>query len=200
MTGAFAGLPLRTTILILARGCQAGIFPCGSNRVYWFATQNGASNPTQSPEGRKHAVVKALRGWPAPIPEIIDATAPDNILENDIFDLEPLDAWGTGQITFAGDSIHGMTPNLGQGAALALEDAVVLARCLRNGDSIEHALRKYENARRKRAAWIAVASRRVGVLLQNRNPIIVLLLRFFQLTRLAHMQTKRFCNQVFEFA
>jgi 2-polyprenyl-6-methoxyphenol hydroxylase-like FAD-dependent oxidoreductase len=184
----------------LARGCQAGIFPCGSNRVYWFATQNGASNPTQSPDERKLTVLQAFDGWPDPFPEIIGATAPDSLLENDILDLEPLDAWGSGRITFAGDSIHGMTPNLGQGAALALEDAVVQARCIRSGDSIEHALRKYENGRRKRAAWIAVASRRVGFLLQNQNPIIVLLLRSFQSTRLAHMQTKRFLNHLFEFA
>ena len=200
VVGAFGGLPPCTTLLILARGCQAGIFPCGSNRVYWFATQNGASNPTQSPEGRKLAVLKAFDGWPAPFPEIIDATAPDNILENDILDLKPLDAWGSGRITFAGDSIHGMTPNLGQGAALALEDAVVLGRCIRNGQSIDQALRDYENVRRKRAAWIAIASRRVGVLLQNRNPIIVLLLRYSQSTRFAHMQTRRFLNQLFEFA
>jgi 2-polyprenyl-6-methoxyphenol hydroxylase-like FAD-dependent oxidoreductase len=91
--GAFDGLPLRTTILVLGRGCQAGIFPCGSNRVYWFATQNRGSNPKQSPEGRKLAVAKALHGWSAPFPELIDATAPDSILENDILDLEPLDAW-----------------------------------------------------------------------------------------------------------
>ena len=83
---------------------------------------------------------------------------------------------------------------------MALEDAVVLARCIRHGPSIELALREYENERRKRTARIAVASRRVGNLLQSRNPIFVPLLRALQSTRLAHVQNTRFLDRLLEFA
>jgi 2-polyprenyl-6-methoxyphenol hydroxylase-like FAD-dependent oxidoreductase len=197
--GTFSGLPEGTAFLILGRGCQAGIFRCGPHRIYWFATQNAPTNPGLSADLRKLGLLKRFGHWPSPFPGVIEATPAENILENDIFDLATVNTWGIGRITFAGDAIHAMTPNLGQGAALALEDAVILARSIRKGIDIEKALREYERARRKRTAWIARASRRAGSLLQAGNPIVVLLRNWLLSTHFAHLQGERLLKEVLEF-
>ena len=196
--GTFSRGPEGATLVMLGLGSQAGIFQCGPHRVYWFATQNAPANPKLSPEVRKIALLKNFVRWPAPLAEVIETTPAENILENDIFDLRPLKNWGLGRVTFAGDAIHPMTPDLGQGAALALEDAVVLSRCVRNGTGIEKALREYERSRRARTAWIAIASRRLGLLLQTENTLAVLARRWFLSTHFAHRQGERFLKQLLE--
>jgi 2-polyprenyl-6-methoxyphenol hydroxylase-like FAD-dependent oxidoreductase len=61
-----------------------------------------------------------------------------------------------------GDAAHPTTPNLGQGACQALEDAVVLADCLRQSGDVEQALRRYEQQRQRRTAAITTGSWRIG--------------------------------------
>jgi 2-polyprenyl-6-methoxyphenol hydroxylase-like FAD-dependent oxidoreductase len=65
-----------------------------------------------------------------------------------------------------------MTPNLGQGACQAVEDAVVLARCLREGDPTADSLRRYERLRSDRVAMVVRRSRRVGMVGQVENPLL----------------------------
>jgi 2-polyprenyl-6-methoxyphenol hydroxylase-like FAD-dependent oxidoreductase len=72
-----------------------------------------------------------------------------------------------------GDAAHPMTPDLGQGACQAIEDAVVLAGCLRKkGDDVESALRLYEARRSGRAAQIVRRSRRLGRIAQLENSLL----------------------------
>jgi 2-polyprenyl-6-methoxyphenol hydroxylase-like FAD-dependent oxidoreductase len=65
-----------------------------------------------------------------------------------------------------------MTPNLGQGACQAIEDAVVLARCLDEGDGTAEALRRYERLRSARVAMVVRRSRRVGTVGQLENHLL----------------------------
>jgi 2-polyprenyl-6-methoxyphenol hydroxylase-like FAD-dependent oxidoreductase len=65
-------------------------------------------------------------------------------------------------VTLLGDAAHPMTPNLGQGACLAIEDAVVLADCLRGSADPAAALRRYEDQRRARCAPIALRAAHLG--------------------------------------
>ena len=96
--------------------------------------------------------------------ELIEATVEDAILRTDIYDREPLDEhWGEGRVTLLGDAAHPMTPNLGQGEGQAMEDAVVLARCLREGGATADSLRRYGRLRCDRAAMVVRRSRRVGM-------------------------------------
>jgi salicylate hydroxylase len=76
-----------------------------------------------------------------------------------VFTREPLPAWTQGRVSLLGDACHSMRPTLGQGANMALEDGIVLARCLDDfGDDPATALQKYENARRERTTRIVRAS------------------------------------------
>ena len=76
-----------------------------------------------------------------------------------LHDLPPLPHWGTGAVTLLGDAAHPMLPFLAQGAAAALEDAVVLGRHLAGADDVPAALRAYENERARRTNRLQIASR-----------------------------------------
>jgi 2-polyprenyl-6-methoxyphenol hydroxylase-like FAD-dependent oxidoreductase len=137
-------------------------------QVYWFATENAPAGHADPSMTRREKLLALFRDWHDPIPQLIAATDEDAILHNDVFDREPLRAWGRGPITLLGDAAHPMTPNLGQGANQALEDAVALADALRvaGAGELELALRRYEGARRARANEVVLASRRVGRVMQ----------------------------------
>ena len=109
--------------------------------------------------------------WHAPVPALIEATAAAAILRNDIYDRDPVDRWRYGRVTLLGDAAHPMTPNLGQGGCQAIEDAVVLARCLGEGGPVDASLRRYESRRVARTKFIVNASRRIGRAFQLESPV-----------------------------
>ena len=138
-------LPDRTSLLAVGGGSQFGLWPCGAGQFYWFLTKN-SSLRTSKAEPRSQALARRA-DWPSPIREIVAGTPEGSIVQNDIIDRPPLSWWGRGRVTLLGDAAHPTTPNFGQGACQALEDAVVLADCLRQQQSVEAALRDYERRR-----------------------------------------------------
>lgn len=84
-----------------------------------------------------------------------------------LYDRDPLETWTSGRVAILGDAAHPMTPFLGQGAAMAVEDAVVLARALASSDSPTNAFQAYENVRRERGNNVARWSREEGRALQD---------------------------------
>jgi 2-polyprenyl-6-methoxyphenol hydroxylase-like FAD-dependent oxidoreductase len=153
------------------RGERFGIVGIGFGEIYWFAVAN-------APPGRADTDVQrellARRGrWHEPIAAIIAATPADRIVRTDIGDRDPIERWHDGPVVLVGDAAHPMTPNLGQGAGQAIEDAVVLDRCLSAEPTSEKALLRYEAERVARANSIVVASRRVGTVAQWRHPVAV---------------------------
>src|SRR5690606_18637924 len=111
--------------------------------------------------------------WHAPIPEILDRTPAESVLRGDIFDREPVRTWVDGRVAILGDAAHPMTPNLGQGACQALEDAAVLATCLDPETPVPEALKRYQRTRVSRANTIVRESRRLGELAQWSHPLAV---------------------------
>jgi 2-polyprenyl-6-methoxyphenol hydroxylase-like FAD-dependent oxidoreductase len=71
-----------------------------------------------------------------------------------------------------GDAAHPMTPNLGQAACQAVEDAVVLARCLKEGGITADVLRRYDRLRSDRVAMVVRRSRRIGRVGQLETPLL----------------------------
>ena len=161
------------------KGARFGCCHIGEGRVYWFATLNAPEGekdgPPGSPDGPKQRLLELFRGWHQPVEALVDATEEEEIRRDDLYDREPLKHWGEGRVTLLGDAAHPTTPNIGQGACLAVEDAVVLARCLGDHDgtqSIAQALRRYEGLRRERAADVVRISRRLGLIGQLENPAL----------------------------
>lgn len=77
-----------------------------------------------------------------------------------LFERDPLPLWSRGRIVLLGDACHPMKPHMGQGAAIAIEDAAILVRCLeRHGQDFEAAFKLYENSRKDRASLVQKHSR-----------------------------------------
>ncbi|MEO8180700.1 MAG: FAD-dependent monooxygenase [Deltaproteobacteria bacterium] len=160
----------------IGHGSQFGQVPMADGQVYWFATENGPPGRKAPSAGWRAHLSERFGSWHAPIPELLAATPESAILHNDIFDRPPLASWGKGRVTLLGDAAHPMTPNLGQGANQALEDAEALTECLAALASPsarpdpEPALRQYEQLRTERANSVVLGSRRVGQVIQLEHP------------------------------
>ena len=166
-------LPEGVGLNLWGRGSEFGLVGIGRGRFYWFATKNAPEGEAESAAGRKREVLDLLAGWYEPSSAAVEATAEPEILRNDIYDREPIRRWGVGRVTLLGDAAHPMTPNLGQGACQAVEDAVVLARCLGGGgDDISGSLRLYEERRARRTTTVVRRSRLVGRVIQLENPLL----------------------------
>jgi 2-polyprenyl-6-methoxyphenol hydroxylase-like FAD-dependent oxidoreductase len=153
------------------RGERFGIVDTGHGEIYWFAVANA---PAGGKDGDVHSELLArFGGWHDPIRAIIDATPAPQILRTDIRDRAPVQRWHQGRVVLLGDAAHPMTPNLGQGACQAIEDAVVLAERLGTEPDLELALAGYERRRVRRANGTVVGARRAGALAQWSHPVAV---------------------------
>ena len=154
------------------RGEIFGLAGLGRGRFYWYATKNAPEGQRDAAAGRKAELLERFGSWCEPIPSVIRATEETAILRNDIYDREPAGRWGEGNATLLGDAAHPMTPNLGQGACQAIEDAVVLADAVRLSDSAASALRSYEARRIRRTGAVVRASRSMARVLQIEAPLL----------------------------
>jgi 2-polyprenyl-6-methoxyphenol hydroxylase-like FAD-dependent oxidoreductase len=152
-------------------GERFGLVDIGRGRTYWFATKNAPEGAPDEPQGRKAEIVRRFSGWHGPIAEVAEATDEDAILRNDVYYLEPLPRWHAGRLVLVGDAAHATTPGVGQGAAQAIEDAVVLADRLAHRDELQSAFAEYEAIRRPRVDVVLKLSRRVDKAAQLANPL-----------------------------
>ena len=154
-------------------GLRFGVMPVGRGRICCYATRNSTPSQSDAPEGRKAEVFALFKNWHGPIRDLIEATEPGDIIKNDARDREPLKRWGDGRVTLLGDAAHPITPNVGQGACMAIEDAACLAKCLLAASDITSGFRAYEALRGSRTAHMARQARRIGAIGQWENPWIV---------------------------
>ena len=110
-------------------------------------------------EGNISDLVREFQGWDERLNQLILSATETRRWA--IYDRAPLEKWTQGRVTLLGDAAHAMVPFFAQGAAQAIEDAVVLADCLTSADrnSVATALRRYENIRRPRANHVLMMSR-----------------------------------------
>jgi len=124
------------------------IVPAGSWRTESWTADGEISDLTGQFEGWDHRVHQL----------IVSASSTKRWA---LYDRDPLERWTAGRIGLLGDAAHAMLPFFGQGAAQAIEDALVLAACLKATDrrSAPQALRRYEQIRRPRASQVQLMSR-----------------------------------------
>ncbi len=152
-------IPPETAIELHGRGKRFGMGPVGVGRLGWWATANTDTDELSS----------LFTGWYRPILQLIEATPKTSILKTRAQDRAPTKNWGSGRMTLLGDAVHPTTPNLGQGGCLAMEDALVLARCFERHGAGEEALRQYKRLRYKRTARVTRYSRYYGAVGQWEN-------------------------------
>lgn len=159
------------------RGGRFGAVQVNKREVYWYAgirtrpvERDAAGRPLRDEPDPRPMLLERYAKWHSPIPALIEATERADLIRTDIYDRPPIDSWSFGRITLLGDAAHPMTPDLGQGACSAVEDAVALAEHLGRDVSVPSALRAYEADRVARAARIVMRSNRVSRLSQLAIP------------------------------
>ncbi|OZM71306.1 FAD-dependent oxidoreductase [Amycolatopsis antarctica] len=90
--------------------------------------------------------------------DLVRSTAPGDIVVSNAYDVPSTPRWWRDSMVLAGDAAHAASPAAGQGASMALEDSVTLAKCLRDLPTIEVALTAYEGLRRDRVEQLVAAS------------------------------------------
>jgi 2-polyprenyl-6-methoxyphenol hydroxylase-like FAD-dependent oxidoreductase len=212
-----------TAVEIYGRGKRFGIGPVGQGRIGWWATVNdqhrlrneemrrptdgAGSTGVETAHPSPRELLRLFEGWCEPVLELIQTTRPTSMVKNEVFDRPPTKTWGTGRMILLGDAVHPTTPNLGQGGCLAIEDAVVLARCLHKYSEsartpsqagINSTLRTYEGLRRARTSAIAKYSRRYGAIGQWENATAARL-RNVMLALLPNVLTQRLLQMIFSY-
>jgi 2-polyprenyl-6-methoxyphenol hydroxylase-like FAD-dependent oxidoreductase len=163
---------LGTTSETWGCGARFGIVRVDKERVYWFSTANVPAGRKLSPEESLGFLLENFKGWHHPVELLIESTPAEQILHNDIYDIAPMKSWWRGRTVLLGDAVHPTTPNMGQGACMAIESSLALARSLREQEGLAEALGRYEKERRSRTAWVTKQSRFIGRIGQFENPIL----------------------------
>jgi len=151
------------------QGARFGAVPLSERLIYWFATANRPIGQTQSTTEQKTWLQQHFQGWHHPIGYLLETTPAEAILHHDIYDLQPFTPWSQGRATLLGDAAHATTPNMGQGACMAIESAFALASCIKENREIAAALRTYEARRQPRTAYVTRQSWQIGRVGQLKN-------------------------------
>ncbi|HWP60418.1 MAG TPA: FAD-dependent monooxygenase [Candidatus Acidoferrales bacterium] len=149
-----------------------GFSAVGDGEVYWFAPVSLSRNLRLNGGDLKAKLLEAYRVFLRPVCDVIAATEPGAIIQTDLVDFVPGDRWHAGKVVLLGDAAHGATPNLGQGGAQAIEDALCLALKLRAMGFSASAFEAYERVRAPRAKKIVRLSREWGRLAHWENPFL----------------------------
>jgi 2-polyprenyl-6-methoxyphenol hydroxylase-like FAD-dependent oxidoreductase len=147
-------------------GSRIGIVPLGDGQVYYYLVISAARRaPALAWPEEFRAAFGAFRGDAGAVIDAIDSPPP---LHHDLEELdEPV--WGKGRVFLLGDAAHAMTPNQGQGAAMAIEDGVAVTQALAGG--IDGALERYVARRHARVRSVQLDSRRIGDVAHWRSPL-----------------------------
>jgi 2-polyprenyl-6-methoxyphenol hydroxylase-like FAD-dependent oxidoreductase len=148
------------------RGKVFGVHPLAGDVVYVYATDVSPAGAVH--EDERAELVRRFGDWHEPIPTLLRAADPAKIIRGDVhyFDTAP-PAYHQGRVALVGDAAHAMTPNLGQGACQAIEDAIVLAHLAGERDG----LAAYTAARLERTSKIVRRSMTICRLTKVGNPV-----------------------------
>jgi 2-polyprenyl-6-methoxyphenol hydroxylase-like FAD-dependent oxidoreductase len=119
----------RTTwTVLLGRGGSFLAVPIGRGRVYCYC--DAPTDSTPRPEGDEVTgrLAELLTGFADPVPAILDTLGPDGAVHVAPVEEVALDRWSAGSVLLIGDAAHATSPNMAEGAAMALEDGLVLAQ------------------------------------------------------------------------
>ncbi|WP_167757710.1 FAD-dependent monooxygenase [Deinococcus fonticola] len=136
-------------------------FPINDREVYWHAVlKSGDVSPTVTiPQ-----LAQAYESFPAPVQALIQETPEAAMIVTPLRDLSPLPEWTKGNVVLLGDAAHATSPNLGQGAAQAIEDAATLADLIATESDVHQAARRFQQRREHVANAVVARSRQMGQL------------------------------------
>ncbi|MBK8392003.1 MAG: FAD-dependent monooxygenase [Saprospiraceae bacterium] len=173
------------------KGKRFGFVKISAKKVYWYALAN-----SKNLEPSTVNLIEFFSEFHSDILNIISATKKEQIVVSDIIDLKPIDKWQDENVCLIGDAAHATTPNLGQGACQAIEDAYVLGKLLDSGLEIQNTFAEYENLRRKKAHTIVNTSWTVGKMAHIENKFGIWL-RNFAMKNMPKSANKKQLDMIF---
>jgi FAD-dependent urate hydroxylase len=148
-----------TWAVMLGRGASFLTVPVGGGLVYCYA--DVSAGPADGPQGDPLTVLhERFAGFAAPVPRLLERLEDPAQVHVAAIEQVAAERWGRGAVVLVGDAAHGMSPNMAQGAALAFEDALVLAACLREAGSVAEALAGFVARRHPRTSWVRAQTHR----------------------------------------
>ena len=153
------------------RGTVFGVMPLSGGRVYCYAA--APADPGARAGDELAELVRLFGRWHEPIPGLLAITRPQDVLRHDVAELAaPLPSFHRGRAALLGDAAHPMTPNLGQGACQALEDAAVISWLAAGTgpDAVTGMLARYTAARLPRTTDVVRWSRRAATMTTWASP------------------------------
>jgi naringenin degradation protein FdeE len=151
---------------------KAGITPVSRDEMYLFLLQHVPDNPRMPEERWPELLAEQLRGFGGALGAVRDglgASSRINYRPLEVLLLAP--PWHRGRIMLIGDAAHATTPHLASGAALALEDALVLTELLQATSSFEHASEAFMTRRYQRCRMVVENSARLGEMEMRQAPV-----------------------------
>jgi 2-polyprenyl-6-methoxyphenol hydroxylase-like FAD-dependent oxidoreductase len=169
------GVPLPGPSETWGANGRVGLVPLPNNQIYWFLCQNAPQNAPEMRNSTSADLLERFRHYHSPIPQILEATPRESIIWSDIIDLKPLPNFACGKVLLLGDAAHATTPNLGQGACQAIEDAAVLYHTWNQHPETDAAtvFQLFEQKRLKRTRHIVNRSRMLGKMAQMEHPFAI---------------------------
>lgn len=156
---------------IWGKGCRVGFSKINAQDYYWYMTFDSPAGQSFSPERRRSHAESLFRQYFPRWIGLLENTKTGEILQTDISDLKRLSRWSSGRIGLMGDAAHATTPNLGQGGAMAIEDALSIANAFDKFGLTANAFQLYEKQRREKVDWTVSTSWSIGKICHIRNPI-----------------------------
>ncbi|MBV6439729.1 MAG: monooxygenase [Haliscomenobacteraceae bacterium CHB4] len=147
-----------------------GIVPLAGDKVYWFACVDAPQNDPVRSIFKVADLQQVFCRFHQPVRDILENTRDHDLIWGDIIDLKPISKFAFGNIVLIGDAAHATTPNLGQGACQAIEDAVVLADELGKNTDPAEAFVAFERRRMERVHFVVNNSWRLGKIAQLSQP------------------------------
>lgn len=155
------------------RGALWGTQPLKDGRIYAYAAAVAPAGARAADDERAE-LLRRFGDWHRPIPAIIDAAGPGDVLRNDVHQMtDPLPAFHRGRAVLVGDAAHAMAPTLGQGGNQAIEDAVVLAHHVAPGADLGAGLAAYTADRLPRTTAVVRKAAQVSRLMRLSGPVSV---------------------------
>lgn len=148
------------------KGTRFGFVQLNERQLYWYFLADKDMAEADSD------IMPFLNVYHPSVAQIIKATPKENWFVSPIMDLKPIQQWNLDNVCLIGDAAHATTPNLGQGACQAIEDAYVLGKLLQK-HSINEAFRMYPLMRKEKAHAVVNMSWKIGKLSQIRNPLAI---------------------------
>ncbi len=163
-------LPVGTSVTWVGPGVRFWLSNLGP-RLYWYTTAVDLPSRPAPPDGDHEGLIELHRGCVSPVPELIAATPPGDVFRTVIRDRPPRRGWARGRVCLVGDAAHPMTPDLGQGACQALEDAVVLGRTLGRIPDVRAALDCFEAERVGRTTFLTQLAHQAAIRSMPTSPM-----------------------------